>query len=753
MLPVVILGAAALGALGGARPTGLGAMDAVLLGAGGAAAALAATQARSIPLYVACAAAALLQPATVPLVLGAAAMVCVLARRHRRAGTPVAAAAGGLTWAAAVGAPFHPGASPLIVPMLAIGVMLVSARLNAGKTFRHRFDLAALTIAGAFVVAGCLAVGPVLGARGPLERGTTLLRSGLAAARAGDTNGALNDLQAARRAFERGHDSVLSPLVRPALALPGLSQNVRALQRASGVVRDLTAVGIDAAAHADVGTLRPRGGRVDLAAVRAMEQPLARVVQQLVTAQRTVADLRGQAILPQLRHQLDSARDEITKAQPSADLALEAVRAAPGLLGGNGPRRYLVLFTTPSEARATTGFPGNFGELTFDDGRFALTQFGRADDLTAKLPAGGAVLTGVADYANRYGRFGVTRDWRNITMSPDFPTVASVAGQLYHQTGAAPVDGVLSVDPTALAALLHLTGPVTVPGVATPLGADNAAQYLDLGQYVELTNVNQRVDVLAQLAKRTLDKLTGSDLPGPRELGDLFSPVVHGKHLQLASFDAQAEHLFDRMGISGRYPTGQGDFVGVTTTNAGGNKIDVFLQRRLGYSATWDPATGALDATATITLTNTAPASGLPDYVIGNALGARVGETHLPRGTNTSFVTLYTPWGSTGATLDGQPLVLQREDELGRLALSTRVSIPPGGTRTLVVHLQGRLAATAYRLDLAAQPLVVPEQAVVEVTVAGGHPVAATGLTAGGGATASGAFPLVSDTSVFVRRQ
>jgi hypothetical protein len=639
--------------------------------------------------------------------------------------------------------------------------MLLSARRAGSKALRWWFDVAALSAVGLCVAGAALAAASVLGARSPIDRGTDLLHRGLDAARAGDTEQALDQLQGARRAFTSGHDSLSSPLARLALAVPGLSQNLHALERASAEARDLAATGVQAARDADVEQLQAHDGQIDLAQVSAMEGPLADVLAQLRAAEAAIAEVEDQWLLPVVEDRLDTALDDIRDARPSAELALDAVRAAPGLLGGDGPRTYLVMFTTPAEGRATTGFPGNYGELTFDHGRFSLSRFGRAGDIDAALPSGGATLTGLAEYLARYDRFGVAREWRNVPMSPDFPSVASAAAQVYEQGGGRHVDGVLSLDPTAVASLLQLTGPISIPGVAQPLDATSAERYLQLDQYVRLTDNAQRIDALEQLSRLTFEKLTTIDLPGPRALGDLLRPDVEGKHLQLFAVDEQGQALFERMGVAGAVPPIRGnstdgfdrDFAMVTTSDAGGSKIDVFLRRNLDYRATWTPKTGKVDATASITLTNDAPASGLPDYVIGNALHSRLNDRKLDKGWSYSFVTLYTPWNLTGATLDGQPVSMEYQSELGRFAVSTFVAVPPGGSSTLTIQLAGLLTTAAYRLDLGAQPLVEPEQANVSITVAGAGRVRSTGPLEAHGGTASGAFPLVSDVSTIVRRR
>ena len=94
------------------------------------------------------------------------------------------------------------------------------------------------------------------------------------------------------------------------------------------------------------------------------------------------------------------------------------------------PACYLVLFTTPSEARGLGGFAGNYAEITVDDGAFAMTAFGRVGDLELAGVAAGARITGPESFLAQYGRFGFDKDgnglvgsaaWRNLTDDAPLP--------------------------------------------------------------------------------------------------------------------------------------------------------------------------------------------------------------------------------------------------------------------------------------------------------------------------------------------
>lgn len=740
-----------LAALGGARPTSIEVLDPVLLGLAGTGIAACAVRARTMAVYVAGGLAAALQPEVVPALLGLAGLGAALVSRLGRRRSVLDACAGGLGWACAVGAPFQAGATPIVVPVLGFGWLVWSAHRHGSARFRQRAGwvlggVGAVAVVGAG--AGLLAVAM---ARGDMERGADLVERGLRAARAGDTEQAVAHLSAARRSLGQGESVLGAPWARPAWVVPGVSQNARALHTVVSEVDALAAVAIDTADSARLDELQATGGRVDLAAVAAVEAPLEQALGALRTAQDRLIAVGDRWLLDPLRDRIDDVAAELADAIPSAELALDGVRVAPQLLGAQEPATYLVLFASPTEARATTGFTSNYAEVTITDGTYEMTRFGPIRELDLPRGAPDPELDAPADFLGRYARFHGHRDFRNLTMSPDLPTIASVAAQLYERTSGTAVDGVMTIDPAGLAALLELTGPVTLPDAGITVDADNAEAYLLRDQYLEFPATDgqgERKDALETLAEITFERLETVDLPPPHLLGERFGPIVEEGHLRLYAFADGAPSVLDRLGLSGRYPAVVGDFVGVTHTNAAGSKIDLFLERSLDYEATWDPDTGELSATATVTLTNAAPSSGLPAYLIGNALDRWFGDDAPPEGWHKVFLTLYTPWDQVSATLDGQPLLLGAENELDRTALSTFVDLAPGQTRTLVVELAGVLAASDYRLDLAPQPLVTPEEASVAVTVRGRPALDVTGPVTVRDGEIAGRFPLVADVTI-----
>ena len=136
----------------------------------------------------------------------------------------------------------------------------------------------------------------------------------------------------------------------------------------------------------------------------------------------------------------------------------------------------------------------------------------------------------------------------------------------------------------------------------------------------------------------------------------------------------------------------------------------LLLVRSVLYQANYDPRTGYVDATATILLANTAPASGLPDYMIGNDdvnTGNLAGQ---PRGSNHLWLSVYSPLSRPTMTIGGKPVPIEVESELGYHVYSTFVLVPAGQQVSVRIHYSGLVKrSSTYKLVVANQPLVNPD--------------------------------------------
>lgn len=601
------------------------------------------------------------------------------------------------------------------VTVVAILPVVASGYPNCRARVRRRLALGAAAVVVLAMASAAVATTVALSQRTTLQDGIDQARGGLRAAENGETARAGRLLARADRSFTEAAEALDAPWMRPALTVPVVGQNLEALAVAADQGAALTATANAALAGADVDALRFEDGVLDLDLVASFGPPLRESSAALDAAVDDLEAVDTPWLLPPVGDRYDDFSVELADAAEAADVAEEAITVAPALFGGEGDRRYLVLFTTPAELRGLGGFIGNYGELSAVGGDVELTRSGRIAELQPPLDGPSYAISGPADYLDRWGRYDVGRFVQDTTFSPDFPSVAQVWEEVYPQApGGAPLDGVIVVDPYALAALMNFTGPITVPGYDIPLTAENAADILLREQYLTFQDdTGQRIDFLDDVTRLTFEALTNGDLPSPREVAEVLQPVVAQGRLMVHGVSRDEQHLFRRIDLDGALPpVGGGDFLSVTSQNSGNNKIDIFLHREIRYDVGYDPDTGRVRATVTVRLRNDAPASGLPAYVIGNRDPSR-----FPIGTNLQYLSVYTPWAIVDGAIDGEPIDVEAAEELGRFAYAAFVEVPPGGTRTVTFELDGATDPSAdYRLTFAPQPVANPDTLSVDLT-------------------------------------
>ena len=722
---LLVVAAAVGGALAGCHPTGTPVLDPIYTAAFAAAVTWAASRApRGTLLWLGVLAVAmsrswLVLPALAALLL---AFAGVLPRRPN-------ATLGALTGALAVqvvlrwpSVGFH-GATALVA-VAATGPCLVAAvRTLPAPTRRRvrRWSIGLITLA--IVVSIPVAVAALL-ARSDISQGIDQAEGALGWIGNGTTTAGAAQLQAASTDFASAASSTDSWWTAAARLVPVVSQQRQAMGQASAVARDVTTTAADQAAGIDYQQLRYSDGQLNLGLLSALDGPIDIVDGQLTGAVAQLRSLQSGWLIGPVQSRLDQLDTKVFRAQSSASLAAQLVHVAPSLLGGDGVRHYFIAFMTPAESRGLDGLIASYGELTADQGHLTLTVSGDISQLDKALPKAGGHLTGPADYLARYGAFHPQKLLQDVSYAPDLPTVADVLQQLYPQAGGDHIDGVLALDPYGLAALIHLTGPIQVPGLGRLTSANTASELLQ-GQYAAFPTSQKVAHDYDQDALRIeFHKLTTGSLPGPHALSDALEPEVRQGRIAFWSFHKADQPVLDRLGLTGAFPVAPGhDLLAVTTQNAANNKIDVYLRRSIADTVTYDPANGAVASRVTVTLHNGAPAQGLPSEVIGSYTGSG-----LPSGTNETWLTLYSPLGLRTATVNGKTQGVSDVPELGVRAYSEYVDIPPESSVTLTFNLVGvTTPGTSYKLNLYNQPMVLPDQDTVSVESTPGWTVTGPG--------------------------
>lgn len=607
------------------------------------------------------------------------------------------------------------------LPSLVAAAALVPVLVTAWPARPPWLTRAVLAVAAVVVVASGLAAGAALLARPHLTRAADLSQQALGTLNSGQVEVAAHEFGDASTAFRSSRRWLDSPLTWAGRFVPVVGQQVTAVRDVADVGQNLAVSAGTAASQADYRGLRTDNGTIDTARVQAMQGPVQASVDSIRHAQRVIQEVQSPWLVSPVRSKLDELARKLDDTAPTAETAAQALEVAPHLLGATSPQRYLLLFANPAESREAGGFIGTYGVITATNGKLHLEFTASTEE--QNIPDGGQPRPFVPPpgWDERYGVYNVGLFPGNVSASPDLPTDAAVARQIFGQLpGVGAVDGVLYADPSALASLLSLTGPVPVQGLSTPLDADNVVEYLLYGQYQlfdyqtydqQQAAIQQRRNVLGEVTSSVFDALTTRQLPSMQAMVDTLGPAVSGGHLRLVSFDDQARALFDRTGLSGAWSTPPGsDYVSLRSVNLAANKLDWFLQRLVGVDVRYDQRTGAVSSTITVTLKNDAPVQGLPAYVAG------VDNPGQPRGTNHDALSLYTPLKLTGLTVDGAPAGVAEATAFGGNVYTVPLQIPPGGSRTLVFELTGSLRpGSPYRLDVLHQPLAHDDSLSVQL--------------------------------------
>lgn len=355
---------------------------------------------------------------------------------------------------------------------------------------------------------------------------------------------------------------------------------------------------------------------VEMAAAVAIPlEHLASLADALESAQSDT-DMRQQALLAlaQARPDIEQARMHLQRALTArqgidvqrlsprvaewlsrADTALEGLELAldgglilPELLGGNGPRHYLILTQNEDEIRPTGGFISATGLLTVEGGRITGLTFEDSyaiDDLQGHAyPEPPAPLL-------TYMR---SELWllRDSNWSPDFPTSARQAAEFYHMGRGVEVDGVIALDQRAVQLIVTALGPLPpLPGSSEPITGETVIGLMRESRSAAVAWW-QRKDFIPQIAAALYTRIEqGLSRRDFLNLADALSEALHERHMLIYLRDPQAYAVVAAQHWDGALRSSDGDYLMVVDANLGFNKANALVEETIQYNVNLtDPA-------------------------------------------------------------------------------------------------------------------------------------------------------------------
>lgn len=271
------------------------------------------------------------------------------------------------------------------------------------------------------------------------------------------------------------------------------------------------------------------------------------------------------------------------------DTLLQTVRllaVAPGISGtADQPHSYLLLAQNRDELRATGGFITGIGLAKIANGKLISLEIAdsyQVDDLSKGYPPPPEPLQ----------KFMLADFWmpRDANWSPDFPTSARKAQELYTLSTGQETDGVIAFDQDAIISLVAMVGPLELEQFPEAVRADNVElimqQAWETSPHELLSKAwwEQRKDFMTPIGKAIIDRILNiNDVDQFISLARLMLSNIRSGHILLYSDQNDLQAFLVQAGLDNGLHPGDGDFLLLVDSNIGFNKVDAVMYRELSY--------------------------------------------------------------------------------------------------------------------------------------------------------------------------
>ncbi|WP_210509024.1 DUF4012 domain-containing protein [Naasia sp. SYSU D00057] len=498
-------------------------------------------------------------------------------------------------------------------------------------------------------------------------------------------------------------------------AVPVLGRNLSVVRVLAASVDDVARDAVLPLAQAGTAIegLKPVDGALDMNVVRQLADSVAGANTALTRARDDVAALDADGTIGQVADAHARLSALLDDAADTAAPAAEAASLLVPLLGGDGPRNYLLMFQNPAEARSLGGNPASLLLMGVDEGRVDIVSQASSRDFVAYAPPPVPLEENLAQvYDPKFPT--VIMD---TATRPDFPTMAQLGKGYWEREFGGTVDAVVSFDPVALASLLDAVGPITLPSGDT-LRSDNAVDLLLYEAYARYPDPADQDAFFSAAAAAIFDGLLSGSADPMLLLPALQDAIDEGR-LMAWSANPEEQEVLARTPVAGILPGGneESTTVGVYFNDYSASKMDYFVDTEASVRVEGCPADG--DAVFAATYTITSPltqeqAELLPSYVASG---------WLPRGQFRTDVYVVGPVGATFLDwhVDSPSLrdeLLSTGTDLGRPVTRITSYASVEGTTTITVRFTAP-AGTYGPLELRTTPMINPTEVAVEQPACG----------------------------------
>lgn len=453
-------------------------------------------------------------------------------------------------------------------------------------------------------------------------------------------------------------------------------------ESADRIVRQALPPLMDVVELVESGALTPRSGRFDLDALSLGFGPVVAAEEVLDGELRTLRGLAASGLVAPVEAAILEMRTQLEEVAGPLSAAAEAARVLPGMLGADGPRRYLLIVQNNAEIRASGGAPGALAMLYAVDGELTLgvqsTAFAFPHEVAEITP----------DERVLYGP-NFTRYMQNVTMTPNFARTGEIASTLWERRTGEVVDGVISVDPVALAHVLEATGPIDLAD-GTRLEASSVVEVLLSESYARLTSSQEQDAFFAAAAAAVFDRVVDGGYSARALVAALAHAAGERRLLVWSADPGEQAVIADGMvggslPVSDEFETAFGVYF-VDNTEA---KMSYYLRSAVSLRSASCRADGRPDFEVVVRLESTAPADAaesLPAYVVGGRYGLGV-----TKGQVRTTVFVVAPAGSEfwDVVTEGGSQAFIAGEESDRAVAGFTITLDPGESAAVMFRVLG----------------------------------------------------------------
>ncbi|MBT2519679.1 DUF4012 domain-containing protein [Arthrobacter sp. ISL-28] len=559
---------------------------------------------------------------------------------------------------------------------------------STGHKRKRRRRLIAAATASVLLVALALAAAASLAAkastiRTELESAKHLLTQLKTDIARNEPKAALQTVNRLKQHTSSARQQSSGPLWAAASIVPWLGANFQAASEITASADDVVRLGAEPLVtefHSlDWDSLAPKSTGVDLEPLEAAEPKIASAAHAVRASAQRINRINGSALIPQISEPLDEVREQLNSASSSLDAAASAAALLPQMMGSEAPRHYLLLIQNNAEVRASGGISGALAVLTIDKGKIGLESQSSASELGVFVPPLPVPAEQEVIYSERMGRF-----IQDVNLTPDFPTTAGLAQDMWERKTGQRVHGVVSIDPVSLSYILEATGPVQLtnpkaqyPRLPVELNAKNLVSTLLSDVYAAIPEPAMQDEYFATVAADIFGALSTGKADSKRLIDGITRGTQEGRIL-LWSEDSREQSILAAHPLSGSIdgPSVSPAQFGVYFNDGTGAKMDYYMKRTVQLVKECSSNEYGR-VKVRVTSKNTAPvdaATSLPKYVTGG------GAFGIPPGTVQSNVSAYGPMQANVESVvqDGAKIPFGAQRHAGRPVGTVTTSLAPG---------------------------------------------------------------------------